>query len=307
MAQLMSDELGRLIAADSDRVKRFAALQSSLELPPPDYIERQAVRVTAILDPLEKALKDSKPFMPDEAIEAQLARELEPTVRYLDAFSVAHAGVEALLADARRAEGEPAPVALSVKLAEVEQHYAELRLQELARARDAIEEENRKKMATLEKRKLAEVAEAERARREAELEAHRKREEAEATLASTRATRAGWVAMAKSPDIQARYQVFLQKGRYSFARDCLLNTAAFPVSYNALQRCGILTDLQMFAAAVSGAGRSLNRKYYTFGENDRPLWNVRPTSDAEWQWMRERFRVFRNVAPIWREMGLLNP
>lgn len=305
---LLRSEQGRLIAADSDRVKRFAAM-FNVDCPEPAYVERQRTRVKSLLDPLRKLLKGkAPPANPDEALEAQLNRELESTNQHITALQEGRTRAAAILAEAQRAGDEPATLTLEEKVAEIEEHYANLRTQELACARDEAEEQNRRRMADLEKRKLTELGEAERKRRQAELEAQRAREEAQAQATRERAKHDALITLAKSRDIQGRYGPFLAKGRYSFAQDQVLATASFRASYKALKQKWILSDRSTFALAATGNNCQLSdgRRAW-FSKNDRPIWPSYPRTDAQWRVVTERFEEFRKLAPIWRDMGMLRP
>ncbi|MBU0640145.1 MAG: hypothetical protein KKB50_14865 [Planctomycetes bacterium] len=161
-------------------------------------------------------------------------------------------------------------------------------------------------------RKLTELGIAERERREAELEAQRINEETQARLVRERAERKRLTALAENPEIQARYQVFLAKGRYSFAQNKVINATAFAPSYNALRILRITHDPETFAIAAGGyqtqlKGGLYDRSTWYFNKNDRPLWASYPRTDNEWKELNARFKEFQELAPIWRDMGVLSP
>jgi len=309
---LLNNDEGRLIAADPERVKMFTALHRSVPPLSSDEVGQQRARIQAMLEPLQQALDGvTTPFMPDDAIEEQLERELKPVVIHTRTLRELRHAINALLANARAAGDEPSDTTLQESINSVEQQYARMRADDLARAREAAEEESRQKLVTLEKRKLAELADAEHKRREAELEAQRTEQETQARLIEEKALGDRLRALAEDSEIQAKYQVFLAEGHYSFANNKVYNTTAFRPSYNALKRIGILSFLDRFTHAASGNNFRYSDSTWSgtryFSQNDRPLWQTYPRTDAQWEWYKERFEEFRRLAPIWREMGLLSP
>jgi hypothetical protein len=118
--------------------------------------------------------------------------------------------------------------------------------------------------------------------------------------------------LAEDPEVQARYKPFLAKGRYLFDYP---NTAYFVdgpaqrASYNALVKNSITRDLRIFIAAGLGQGRKVpGFNWRSFNRNDRPLWTTTyPKADAEWARYRRLFLDFQQLAPLWRDMGILAP
>lgn len=109
--------------------------------------------------------------------------------------------------------------------------------------------------------------------------------------------------LANDKQVQDRYTAFLRPGRYSFARDKVLAQPPSPASYAALVKRSILSDIQYFAYSICGRGDINNR----FFNNDRPGRSDFPKSDADWKKYRTLFNDFQDLAPIWRDMGLLAP
>ncbi len=305
---LLHNDDGRRIAADTEHTKQVAALLE-LERPDAESLDRQRARISTLLAPFRDALQGKAlPTTPDERVFAQLQSESEPARRHLAVLRDRRKAVVAIVAEMRDASAEPASMTLGQKITEVEQDDTRRWMRELAQARESVKKQNRRRLAELEVQKLAEFGEAERKRREAELEAQRKTEEAKAEIAREKAERERLITLAKSPEIQARYQVFLAKGHYSFERDKVFNTTTFPASYNSLKHRWVFSRLDCFAGAATGNRTRLpSQAVALFSYNDRPLWPKYPKSDAEWQVFTDRFREFRQLAPIWREMGLLRP
>ncbi len=308
VAALLQNDEGRLIAADADRLARFATLLH-VSFPDPEALAAQRERVRRLLAPAEDAIAGRiAAFKPDDAYQQQLDRERSLAQRQEQELADAQRMLAALVAEAKQKGTAPADLPLQAKVEQLERETAAARLRAIQEARAQAEEQNTTQLAELEKRKLAEVGEAERKRREAELDAQRMEQQTQAKLTQEKAAREKLIALAKSPEVQARYQVFLAKGRYSFADDQIYNnTKSFPASYNALRRRTVLSDLQVFAHAVTGTIIHVSGWEAYFNKNDRPLWQRFPKSDEEWKIMAERFAEFQQLAPIWREMGLLAP
>lgn len=304
---LLQNDDGRRIAGDADRLARFTTLLH-VSLPETEAIAQQRERVHRLIAPAEDAVAGKiAAFKPDDAYQKQLDRERALARQQEQELTDAQRMLAALVAEAKQKNASPADLPLQAKVEQLERETAAARLRTIHEARTETEEHNTTQLADLEKRKLAEVGEAERKRREAELEAQRSEQETQAKLTEEKAVRDKLMALAKSPEVQARYQVFLAKGRYNLADDKTYNTTSFPASYNCLKLLGLLSDPELFAKAVTGNDATAGGSYRHFSHNDRPLWQQYPKTDAEWKVMKERFREFQQLAPIWREMNLLAP
>lgn len=121
--------------------------------------------------------------------------------------------------------------------------------------------------------------------------------------------------LAEDLDVQARYKPFLAKGRYLFnytrKSGMLVDGPARLASYNAIVQAGLTRDMRAFIHAGIGRdhyGASTTGQLQDYRKNDRPLWSTPyPNSDAEWARYRKLFHDFQELAPIWRDMGLLAP
>lgn len=69
---------------------------------------------------------------------------------------------------------------------------------------------------------------------------------------------------------------------------------ATPVSFSGLGKCNALDSAKSFLANAN------------HNENDRPKWVTPGKRDEKgWEDLEKRLELFRKLAPIWVEMGLL--
>jgi len=158
-------------------------------------------------------------------------------------------------------------------------------------------------------RKAAELeasARAEQIRREGEAKAEQIRQlgeqnaakiTAETEASNRQAERDRLLAEAKDLAVQKLFAPFLEKG---LIRINIPNGPKTPypqpVSFKDMRN--VLSDAQTFAKCGAGS--------YYCKHNDRPRWPL-PTTEAEWKEMERRRQLFVKLAPVWIELGLLNP
>lgn len=115
--------------------------------------------------------------------------------------------------------------------------------------------------------------------------------------------------MAADPALQTRYQAFLAKGRFLFDHTEWegINKRCFrdppkPASYSQLAKVGVLSDIRAFVAAISGQPY----RSRSFQHNDRPLQKPAAGRNSEIE-NTKWFRDLQQLAPVWRDSGLLQP
>lgn len=107
--------------------------------------------------------------------------------------------------------------------------------------------------------------------------------------------------VAKRKDVQAQFTPFLSKGYnqigLGFCHDPYRWHAipkSAPVSLNGLEKCASIANVQNFLRDATHLG------------NDRPKWATPGKKDeAAWESIEKKLELFKKLAPIWVEMGLL--
>lgn len=287
---LLTDERGRRIAVEPERVEKFAALFRQETLWTPDQVATSKEKLRLLFEPVEAAIKeDTGDYAPSQDWTGHLDREDWALKAAIKAYADTRRSIELL---AREAPNAPGPTTLADAIAAFDQRLARERTE---RIEAEIRAERDKKTEELAK------AEAEKVKAEAE------QQKAGIDLARNRK-------LAEDPAIQAKYQPFLAKGRWRFGHAELnrmwIDGPSEMNSYNTLVKLGITTDLQTFVSAGCGKARSSKGFAYIqqYHKNDRPLWTTPyPKTDADWDYYRKLFEEFQQLAPIWRDMGLLYP
>lgn len=314
---LLTDDRGKSLAAKEEHVSAFHVLRGK-ELPSKQYAAAIRTRIESLIEPVTTALKENEPgYVPSEdlvnAIEQEQATAKELAARYKDAREQ----VEGLLTAARTAGG-PADVTLQVAIDRLKEKYA----QQQAAVINAAEAEARTKadalLAEAKREQLLKAAEHEEQRIRSETARQEQQAKHDAQQAKTDAAerdrqveRERLLALAKDEQIQAKYQPFLAKGRFSFAARKKRDGVSEPASYTGLKDSYVFTDLKVFVSAACaryiyfqepGRDRMIR---FDFRENDRPHWPAYPSTDEEWSEANKKFEEFKLLAPVWRELGVL--
>lgn len=311
---LPRNDAGRRIAADPGRIDEFLALT---ERPLPD-----SKRLESLNAALDLHVETAKTYLgqtesvigPDAALEDELARKVREAESLEKELRRNRLALESLVT--LTAEQPPAKAtleqAIKARKTEIADHYRE----ELTAARAKAREDSERRIREAEERALqlqtdAEVARiaklgaqtAERIHQETELkaaemaaaDAKRKQDEEAARLKR----------LAQDPAIQRQYSAFLTPGRLQFnsSPNGLLRTIdqSLPASFGQLSENQWLENVENFARGLSAQP---NPNYNTF--NDRPTLPY-PKTQAEWQQMEQRLAQFKELAPVWIELGVLRP
>jgi hypothetical protein len=281
---LLTNDRGRRLASNPAYIEAY--LQFTEEpRPGSDRVASARRQLQSIRDILTKALKSKTPALGTN--EAKFRSEITAisttALADLESYRQDRTSLEALLADP---QAQSAPVTLDQAIATRRVELERARAEEIASRRDAAYKAHTDSIASLE-----EAAE------------HERQASQERDLA-TRALRA----QAEDPTIQAKFAPFIQKGHtyleaviYSKSPTFrTINGPAQPLSYNALLKGQALENLTVFVNIA--CSRETNGRI----QNDRALWRF-PTSDPEWEEYRERQDLFKKLAPVWRDMGILAP
>lgn len=294
----LTSDAGRAVSGDPAAVERFQTVYS---LPRPDSADTQARRaaVSALVEGPERALSSGVLYIPDDASLVEIQRQRAWSETKLAELRRNREVAEGILKDAAAA-GLRGNMTLGEAMANRQNKKAEERAAVLA-----SEEENaRQEAAQLETQ--ARAAQIREFGKDSAAGVHTETKEkvsdsrADRYLDTTVGERERLMKLAKDPAIQAKFQPFLAKGRANIGNGFKQNYAfPKPAQFQLLQHGGALDNYEKFALAGCG---ELNM----FGHNDRPRW-ARPTNDAELEEMRRRFELFKKLAPIWIELGLLQP
>jgi len=287
---LLRNEEGKRVAGNPQFVSAFSAL---LEAPRATHDQANALRQAyrALIEPIEATHKTTQAsYLPGDNSFKEFARLQESILQALEPYRRDLASVEAMRATARQ-QNQPAPYALADVIAR-EHERAALHTAEVVANREAAARQEADQG-------LAEAS-AERIRAQAEKQAQAIRSEALQIQGQTQ--RDKLLAMAKDEAVQARFRPFLIKGKLGGP-----GNYPGPLSVTFMERNSALDSLEHFAQA--GAGMRLGTAggaNSTWLGNDRPPW-VYPTTEQEWNDMRERFELFKQLRDIWIELKVLSP
>jgi len=300
----LKNERGQFLAAQPDLVRRFAAAYRAPRFKQAD-LEAAKSRVAELSRPFDDALGGRGAlFNPDDddkkTLAAQIQQEQQLAQNALSNLRQARNAASAILEQAKTL-GNKATYTLAEAMDKEDRGFA----LDMAQKTASLQEQAQREAAELEAQALAEQTRKLAKQRVAQIEADTaaKAEELKKQLSldAERAERKRLQEMAKDPAIQAKFKPFLAKGY----RDCAsnprwsVNEFPRPVSLNVLHNSGALNDAYEFARA--GAG-----KVGMFTFNDRPRWGY-PTREEDLKQFEPLLKQFKQLAPIWVEMGLLQP
>ncbi|MFO0887928.1 MAG: hypothetical protein U0790_02155 [Isosphaeraceae bacterium] len=288
-------EEGRIIGASERHLSQYIAF-TQVKRPSKTATDRLRSAAAGLLKAIEGSLAD-----PNDATlpQAPLRSEVETVdSNAREATDLYRAGREQLDSILNEAKASGAKGTLSLRDAVARRHNEETR-----RETERVEEARRKAREAAEAQLAA--AEAEKTRLLAAKELETKKAQLKSALEQKEQERKRQ--LAESPAIQARFAPFLAKGRWLFDRDAYSRISA-PASYSILVKQGYLHDFEAFARGMAGwtnfkSDYTISAYYFT-DLTDRPRHKM-PQTEAEWVEMKELFDTFRELAPLWVEMGLL--
>lgn len=206
---------------------------------------------------------------------------------------------------AKSATASPAPRSLAAALEELELEMAARRAEVIEAELRRVHAEQNELDKEMVARKTAEFRVAQRQRQEVELEDERQREETAAAIAAQKSKEEDKRRRAASDTDQAVYAPLLQKGKTkpynnnpggpgTMTWSSTGRLEAEHVSLSDIKRTNALTSFEDFVRLLTSSA------------NDRGSWPP-ASSDASTTEYRRRFEEFKELAPIWIEMGLLRP
>lgn len=300
----LKNEHGQFLAGQPDLVRRFAAAYRAPRFKQAD-LEAARNRVAELSRPLDDALGGRCAlFNPDDddkkSLAAQIQQEQQLAQNALSNLRQSRNAASALFEQAKTL-GNKATYTLADAMDKEDRGFA----LDMAQKTASLQEQAQREAVELEAQALAEqtrkLAKQRVAQIEAETAAKAEELKKQQSLDAGRAERKRWQDMAKDPAIQAKFKPFLAKGYNDCASNPRWSQNEFPrpVSLNVLHKSHALDNGYEFARA--GAG-----KVGMFTFNDRPLWSY-PTREEDLKPFDELLKLFKQLAPIWVEMGLLQP
>jgi len=311
---LLTSEQGRLLAAHPDFVKAFDSLSRSEE-PNADQVRQHRSRVQLLIKPVRDALDDpDSNYRPAPDLLTALRADRTTAKTLLSEIRERIETVEQMLARAK--DTAPSTLTLQHAIDKYKEDLALARATAIAEKVAAAERTATEEVAEMKAQERRESilragrdevsrAEAESKRRSAEAE--RQRAEIEAAAAASQAaadaTRRESEAQqlrkrAGDPTIKRLYAPFLSKGLYIMGTSPARKyEVPRPVSFGGLVQEGSLSSPSAFARA--GAGVS-----HPWSWNDRPKWAPAKTEE-DLKRYEALLQQFKELAPIWIEMGLL--
>lgn len=302
---LMTSQAGMRIAANPAHVQTFDAIYRRAARPG-ETVVTAIERRLHVLEAELRTVKESQDALLSEEGAARLREQLEreqlAAGRALDGVAGDLKSVKALVATA--SASSPAAQTLQEALDALAREQAEKRAKLIAAEVARVSEEQNELDKQMEGRKAEEIRVAERQQREADLEAERMRKETRALITERNMEQERREILAKSPEVQANYSPLLTKGKTRPSN----NNPGGPgtmtwgdagkleaqhVSLTDVQRTNALNSFEDFVRLMTSTA------------NDRGCWPPHGGNEKIAAEYRRRFEEFKDLAPLWIEMGLL--
>jgi hypothetical protein len=312
LSKLLTGDDGKALAAHPDLVRRYRAVVGA-ERPARTEIAEIQDQVSTLVEPIQAAYDNPADIAVPGAEVMKALSELGIRARRgQDVYRRARTAVESIRSNALN-QGTTGKSVLrdAVAAQDLEDADQDAKVIEAATSKarnEGVEREKEAQANLIEAKSKAKAAgilrEAEEtlARIETEKQIARQRAEDE----RRRREQERIEALAADPQIQGQFRPLLDHG---FVRYNVHPGGAFqkddrprPASFSDLSGHGWLKDVKTFAKAM--AGQANTDLYNNFSDRSRyPM----PRSDAEWDHMEELFATFKQVAPVWVKMKLLDP
>ena len=310
--ELYDSESGRRIAASKENVQNFMSL-IDFAVPSPAAIESMQQRLDSFAYPTVAAI--SGDTQPQNAPAQELGVEFDRLLKEIQEMEFGLSTMQDSIQKLQYLASKDAPaeetlgsVVQALRLEAAAKRIAELRTVQatakqeaealiLAAEKDAIaargkaEAEARRLVGELEASALIEDAKLRQEKLSAEI--NQKRESQRAAELRARAA---------DPIVQQKYTPFLDKGKLLFDQGSDYVSGygerMLPVSWQNLNNGKWLDSAERFAKAMSNP--------FSQTKNDRRV-KAYPQTENEWREMDRMFEEFKQLGPIWVEMGLLLP
>ena len=302
---LLTSESGKRIASNPTQVETFAAIYNRARRPEEATLTAIENRLGGIEAEVQRVRETQDATLSEETevkLRGQLERERSATDQALSGVQTDLRAVEALVDRADSAT--PAATTLEAALRELELEHAERRAEVIRLAVADVLVQSREQDAAMEARKKREITNAERRQREADLETERTRKDTAAEITEEKAKQERRNMLARSAEVQANYAPLLTKGKTkpynnnpggpgTMTWTATGKLEAQTVSLNDIKRTNALKSFEDFVRLLTST------------TNDRGSWPPPASSDALAAKYRRRFEEFKNLAPLWLDMGLL--
>lgn len=270
---LLHNEVGHFLAGDEAALKAFERLYAH-ELPEALNVDATRTRIQEIVQYLDQRLADPLATnSPDQTFAQNVSNYRSTAKAAVAAWRERREQIRALAERAQRA-GKRSVADLERALQELCALEAVARAASIDERLAAARKQQDEKTAAVEEKLLKENAERERLQK-----------------------------FAADPSIQAQFRPFLDKALFimNWEKDIRYEKPQ-PASLNDLTNMGCLTSFEQFLRAATGKWRSQSNNNCI--HNDRSKWSW-PANDPERQECEKRWALFKDLAPLWVEMGLL--
>lgn len=317
ISPLLTNNEGRALAAKPEFVTVFMSAYDNFNKINAHTTQDVRTRIDEILLPIRENIEKEEAYLSDEndkEFNNIIEREKEYAKTSFDQLKKDRKMIEVMVRDAKKDYSgdsitlndaiEAENQRLSLTRAERLRKVLEETREEATKQIEAAAIEKEQAIAKAELKKLEEEKRAELARREAETERFKalKKEEVstmqkDTVLQKQKLEKERLMSLASDETVQAKYRPFLAKGNQYLgsargAFNLKKNVLPFPMSYSELIKYGALNDLNNFVNIACSK------------QNDRPSWPY-PKTEADWEKYKELFKEFKELAPIWLEMGFL--
>lgn len=310
--ELLNNETGRRIASDRDAARKFLDVMG-MDRPSREAIDRLQERLDNLLNPVLASARDREfdILTPNDDFSAEADHVVTDFRAVFDSLARQTILVEDLIL--KHAAVPPATITLGEVVQEIRKENSERLLAEIEAERKAAQVAADALIVAAEKEAVAArgraEAEARRILGETEAaaiieEAKLRKEKLDDDLARRKEEQrvAELRKRAADPIVQQRYTPFLDKGKLLFDQGDDYNSGyserTLPVSWQNLNNGKWLDSSERFAKALSNP--------YVNAKNDRRVKSY-PRNETEWKEMDRLYEEFKQLGPIWVEMGLLLP
>lgn len=300
---LLANDKGRAIAASPQHVQAFIVLYEKQRATKTDA-QTIRQRINTTLRPVNEALESSdSAYRPDTSLTNALKNARQEADNAAQLYRQHREVIEGMIPVQGTPSPSPTTPQLSAAIEALKRQHAE---EQAARISAAETEARRDRDERIAK------AKAEQIREDAILEEKRIANETAAKKVSAKQEELR--TLAADANVQAKFKPFLDKGLFIMnVKGNYKYEAAQSASYQDLVNAGCLSNYWNFVEAATGYGGWGTspaspehwRDQNNFINNDRQRWPA-PNSDSDHQEYGKRWELFRQLAPIWVETGLLS-
>jgi len=290
--RLQTNEDGRALAAQPENVKAFTMLQRA-DFGPTALAGDVRRRATQLLGDIKLArTTPDNAWSPGRTSLVPVEQDETDIAAAIRTYQDAKQQLQSMIESGRRAG--TSPLTLQQAIRDVQADAGEDQARLLAAAKDAADRIVAEALAKAEADKVLALGDAQRMKLETETQQIREQSRLERLTA-----------LANDPSIKEKYAALTDKGHIQFAWASIggrivtrKTDRAQPMSLTALQSTTVLSNVESFARLMCG--------YNACAANDRRKRTDYPKTEEDWKRWDEMFRDFKQLAPIWVEMGVLS-